>query len=74
MVLFLLIGKVINSSITQLMSFQNQSDMKKKHSNEKDVVILTGLRRKSSTRALNKSRLRTGAERGTLIVVSFLYR
>ena len=29
MVLFSLIGKVINSSITQQMFFQNQSDMKK---------------------------------------------
>ena len=36
-----------------------------------DVVFLTKLSRKSSTRASYKSRLRTGAENGTWIVVIF---
>ena len=71
---FVLIAKVMNSSITQQMSFQSQSDMEKKNIVMKiDVVFLTKLGRKSSTRAPFKSRLWTGAENGTWIVVFFFY-
>lgn len=61
----------MNSSITKPMSFQSQSDMKKNIVMKIDVVFLTKLGRKSSSRASYKSRLRTGAENGTWFVVIF---
>ena len=62
----------MNSSITQPMSFQGQSDMKKNMVLKIEGVFLTKLGRKSSTRAPYISRLRTGAVGGTWFVVIFL--